>query len=307
MARKPKFKFDLKFNRGSIGRIAASFVSRLTASAKRKIRKSIEDKLKELNVGCPSPERLAQLIKIKNNLLKTLNSLERRVRKAVKFLKTLETLLKIAKAAAVVLMAIPIPNLFTIIAITNLMSKFVDIVFTVIKYVEDDVRSIRKMVEKLLREIDKIRRQIERIDLELLRCAQNGAYTLEDIKELQNRPDLLFDISFLNDISTLIESGQDGNLQGILEQRGLRSAGDGNRIGTPGASAESDVPFTAENGKTYKLSVQRIDKGETIAPQRQAIARDELGVVVMKGPPSFSSSTKILIEEIKFRIENQLP
>ena len=44
-----------------------------------------------------------------------------------------------------------------------------------------------------------------------------------------------------------------------------------------------------------------------IAPKHFAIAKDPSGVTVLKGPKSFSSDVDVLIDEIKFRIDNQLP
>ena len=37
-----------------------------------------------------------------------------------------------------------------------------------------------------------------------------------------------------------------------------------------------------------------------------AVALDEEEVVVLEGPKSFASDTNILLDEIKFRIDNQL-
>jgi hypothetical protein len=55
----------------------------------------------------------------------------------------------------------------------------------------------------------------------------------------------------------------------------------------------------------YTLEVRTV-QGNTVAPQRYAVALDTLGVVVLEGPRSYSSNTDILIEELKFRIDNQL-
>lgn len=76
---------------------------------------------------------------------------------------------------------------------------------------------------------------------------------------------------------------------------------------------ESTIPqgeffHTGPNGITYKLEIITDPNSPQVAPKRFAVAiepRDN--IVVLKGQPSFSSSTKILLEEIKFRIDNQLP
>ena len=61
------------------------------------------------------------------------------------------------------------------------------------------------------------------------------------------------------------------------------------------------------NGEVYDLEIINDIEGSTIAPKRFAVAKDFEGTIVLKGPKSFSSSIDILLEEIKFRIDNQLP
>lgn len=55
----------------------------------------------------------------------------------------------------------------------------------------------------------------------------------------------------------------------------------------------------------YRLEVRTVSDN-TPVPSRYAVAIDSVGVVVLEGPKSFSSSTKVLIDELKFRIDNQL-
>jgi hypothetical protein len=54
--------------------------------------------------------------------------------------------------------------------------------------------------------------------------------------------------------------------------------------------------------KGYTIEIKTVDK-QAVAPQRYAVAIDRSGVVVLEGRPSFSSSTQVLIDEIKFRID----
>lgn len=54
--------------------------------------------------------------------------------------------------------------------------------------------------------------------------------------------------------------------------------------------------------KGYSIEIRTIEN-QSIAPQRYAVAIDQSGVVVLEGKPSFSSSTQILVDEIKFRID----
>ena len=61
------------------------------------------------------------------------------------------------------------------------------------------------------------------------------------------------------------------------------------------------------NGEPFFLAIETDTTESFVAPRRFAIAKDASGVVVLRGPKSFSSSVDVLLNEIKFRIDNQLP
>ena len=58
---------------------------------------------------------------------------------------------------------------------------------------------------------------------------------------------------------------------------------------------------------TKKNLFKKDKDSPSIAPRRFAVAINEEGVEVLTGPKSFASDTDVLIEEIKFRLDNQLP
>ena len=60
------------------------------------------------------------------------------------------------------------------------------------------------------------------------------------------------------------------------------------------------------NGELYRLEIRTDNKSPKIAAKRFAVALDEEEVVAIEGPKSFASDTDILLNEIKFRIDNQL-
>lgn len=67
-----------------------------------------------------------------------------------------------------------------------------------------------------------------------------------------------------------------------------------------------NLSFTNSNGKEYKLEI-KTESLDGIAPLRFAIAREvNSGRIVLTGEKSYSSSTSILINELKFRIETEL-
>jgi len=72
---------------------------------------------------------------------------------------------------------------------------------------------------------------------------------------------------------------------------------------------ETDKPveYVSVKGTPYTIKVITDPNSPSIAPQRRAVAVDRRGVQVLKGPLSFASDSNVLIEELKFRIDNQLP
>ena len=57
--------------------------------------------------------------------------------------------------------------------------------------------------------------------------------------------------------------------------------------------------------KGYTLKIQRTNESPVLAPRHYATG-EKNGIVYFKGPDSYSSSKEILLEEIKFKIDNQL-
>lgn len=68
-----------------------------------------------------------------------------------------------------------------------------------------------------------------------------------------------------------------------------------------------DKSYRAVNGKDYFFEIIEDTQLKGPVPRRVAIAKDRTGVTILRGAPSFSSSTKVLIDELKLRIDRQLP
>jgi len=77
--------------------------------------------------------------------------------------------------------------------------------------------------------------------------------------------------------------------------------------GTPTKTSDADLKYTSNSGATYTIKIITDPNSPAVAPRRKAIAVDARGVTMLKGPLSFSSSTEVLVNELKFRINNQLP
>ena len=111
----------------------------------------------------------------------------------------------------------------------------------------------------------------------------------------------------INDLNRALTGINNSSLSDDIKKR-LRDILDG-FILPNSDSIQNDPNFyhTGPNGVNYKLEILTDPQSPSIAPRRFAAAKDSKGVVVLRGPKSFSSSTKVLLDEIKFRIDNQLP
>lgn len=67
------------------------------------------------------------------------------------------------------------------------------------------------------------------------------------------------------------------------------------------------ISYVSTSGRTYTIKVIIDPNSPEIASRRQAIVQDFRGITVLTGPSSFATRTQVLIDEIKFRIDNQLP
>jgi len=65
--------------------------------------------------------------------------------------------------------------------------------------------------------------------------------------------------------------------------------------------------YRSQNGRVYNIEVIQDENSPAIAPKRKAIAKDFRGIVVLRGESSFASDPQVLIDELKLRIDNQLP
>ena len=111
--------------------------------------------------------------------------------------------------------------------------------------------------------------------------------------------------AFNNQVNELINSTNKINDNNLKDE--LRKALDLFRTPTPIEQSSDIFTHIGPDGKIYKLEIQASQEDNLIAPRRFAVARNIRGVAVLRGPLSFSSSVEVLLDEIKFRIDNQLP
>lgn len=146
-----------------------------------------------------------------------------------------------------------------------------------VETIEEDILAINNLIKQAEGMFDPVRMQLDRAIGLLQRCLENPDMSVEERKAILD------------------------GIQGVNTSKGMRGKD------RTDYKKDGGVPYTSSGGYVYKLSVINEINPQSIIPRRQAIAKDYRDIIVMKGPLSFASSEEVLLDEIKFRIDNQLP
>lgn len=139
-------------------------------------------------------------------------------------------------------------------------------------------------------------------------CIKAHISSLENIpptKEFWSTLDSAVDKG-INDLLSSIRKIEDSNInsdtkdliKGLLDN--FADTGEGS------ASSNSKFFHTGPDGTVYELRIKNDPQAPPIAPRRYAVAINPEGVEMFVGDKSFASDVEVLLNEIKFRIDNQL-
>ena len=236
---------------------------------------------------CPPVEELKKIIKVRDNLTNAINAVEKKVEPIKKFADILAPPIKAGKATVLVLEQIPIPTsigtppiggtadiggqLSSIsIGAQNRFAQLLNLACQLLELLQRDQQAIKDLVSiSTVDSLNEVRDRLNSIDLKLFECVDQLPDSLKEeiLAEIENLP----------------------SNAGITDQTGENTY---------------DY-FKGDRKYTIRIIVDENSPG--FAKKRFAIVENFEGVTVLRGPSSFSSSTKVLIDEIKFRINNQLP
>jgi len=266
---------------GQIGKIEGNIEARIQLEANRM--------LSEFSNQCPKSKALVGILSTKNALLTGVNSFQKRVNK---FLKLADNLKKAIRSANIILKllkvnptpvatGIPPSDYGGLISAktTGSITAQADRLYSIRKLLEDldgDVSSIQSLVAGVSPSLDRIKDLLSNVNLKSEGCLDaltSGDISDEEKKELKD---------LLSKVQPLENTGSEG---------------------TP----DDSYRFKSDSGKVYEIAIIEDNQGDGPVPRRLAVAKDNIGVIILRGQPSFSADTSILIEELKFRINNQLP
>ena len=243
-------------------------------------------KLKE---SCPPPRTTEAMIKKIDAIENLTNKTDKKIKSFKKIPKQLEPAIIAGKVLVEVLAHLMIPSTIgtppgpqggVIVSMPagKIQSNANRLVWArkMVETLEEDVQAILNLIAEAEGAFNPVRSQLSRVKALLERCAANPDLSLEERRALID---------------------------------GIQGA---NTSGTPGDTRrdykkDGGDAYTSNGGATYDLSIENEINPQSIIPRRRAIAKDFRGIVVLKGPFSFASSEEVLMDELKFRIDNQLP
>ena len=279
----------MAINTSQLALIAATQLGRLQGELEARALSEALLLLEEFLNKCPQIERLESIVEVRNNLLKVVNSFTKQTDKYQKLANSLKTPIQAANILIQLLKVDPTPiaigtpplkDFGGLIAsktagMQNTSAELLRNTSKVLESLEDDVTAIENLVGGVNPSLNQVRGILESINVSIGNCIDD--YAKEDNADKQA-------------LARLIQK---------VQPTAILNAGDSNL-------PLNETTYRNAQGIDYTLSIVTQTEGESIAPKRYAIAKDSIGVVVLRGTASFSSDTAILLDELKFRLDNQL-
>lgn len=264
--------------KAGIAGLVASQIGAMRGILIAQVQKRVLEVLTKFVNECPNAKEIQKIIKAKNNLIKGVTGLQK---KAQAYRSTAKKLLQIAstiKTAITVIKQIPIPTAvipsiggvgIPISVLNRYSDKLVQLNKLVDKYTNEG-NAILSTVDSIIPAIENVKNRLNSIDIAIHQCSQ-GAASQANLN------------SILAEAQPKENTGSEGTPVNLI-------------------TGEVDPRFLYGG---YKLEIIQDPNSPKIAPRRYAIAKDRRGIIVLRGESSFSSSTDVLLDELKFRIDNQ--
>lgn len=247
----------------------ALLLGKIKAAVVLELEPTVRDILEKFKDTCPPTEELAVISKQVDSLSKVFNSFDKRTGLFTKIPPKLEKPIEIAEISLDILAHLPLPTA---------VPPGIGIPLSVINTVGTIIRYTQKAIETLDNEVS-------------------------GLKNL---------LGLISKITDPVRA-QLTTLKSLLEQ--CIENGDLNKIEAPErstiqpADSNTEDSYVSTNGTPYTLKIiseTTTDPRVSIA-RRQAVALDTRGIIRLRGDYSYASSAQILLDELKFRIDNELP
>lgn len=273
--KEPKVKGKKGGKKGRLARLVANNIGLIRGILIAQIEERIVDFLSKFVNGCPNQKVIAKIIKAKNNISNAISKFQSTATKyrgiagtVVGIARTLQLLIDIILEIAIPTAVIPPGGGVGIPQNIILKNSHRLIKFqTLVDAYADEAEAILSIVDQVLPVIAGVKDRLDSIDLSVKTC-------VEDPKTPQEYEDIILQVQPPEN------TGSEGPPEVL-----------------PGVE---DPAFKYDK---YTLEIILDPNSPAIAPRRYAVARDNRGIIVMKGQPSFSASTDVLLDEVKFRLD----
>ena len=314
-----------------ISSIVANKLGKLQGDLDASITEEAFKQLEKFSNQCPSPEELIKIAKTQNALQGTINNFQKVTNEFSKIPRTLNPLIRIITRLIKVSKRDPTPlalgispgmsgGLISAKTTGYAVRKSVRLhkLIELLEALQEDAETVQELVDEISPGLDEIRDTLTSVNFNITDC----------VKELIANTNLNSIQVPININGNIQGVDTTGNLQGvdntITNTNTTRGTFNNNsalieelkilikeiqptEAITLGSTPTQDFTHRGTNGKDYVLAILTEEQGVNPVPRRYAVAKDSIGVIILKGEPSFSSNTQILLDELKFRIDNQLP
>ena len=269
--------------RSQISAIVANQLGKMQGQIESRILDQVISLQSKFTSGCPNQNELVKVIDTRNTLLKVINNFQKSVNRFNSIPNQLQPPIQIANVIINLLKANPTPLaigtppgpggglIFAQSAgFTTSQADRLQKLTLLLEALEDDLTAVNDLLQGISPSINNVKQSLENLNDSIKDCVEN-----------------------------LSSSDAQGARELLAKVRPLENLGS---EGTPNET----FTHVASDGKTYFLSIESLKANTDIAQQRVAVAKNISGVVILRGQPSFSSDTQVLLDEIKFRLDNQL-
>ena len=294
------------------GGIVALLIKNAVKSAV-KFELAIDPIIAKLETQCPPKAELDKIIKIKNKLTNALTQIETALTSIDKTGSTIDGIVKGVKIGVTVLKALPLPTgappgVGIPVNIINGFSDTLDTLGILLKEFGGVTSQISPALQIIIGTLATVQEKLAILDGLLVGCLESETEGMTDLEKEEFFQSLGIDLSSLDTTGGSNNpggSGGDGS-------GGDGSGGDGNPNGG-GGDGNTDVNETLESRlspnsnnpivyKEFTITLDNDAGNKFSFPSRRAVGTNGGGVRIVT-PFSFSSSTEVLVNTIKFEID----
>jgi len=261
---------------GGISAVVAAQMGSLQGKLVTQVEGQVLSLLNKFSNECPNSTELEKIIKIRSTLLSHLTSFEKRVEKFSSIATQITDTVRILQTIIKLITSIPLPT-----AIIPPTTGGIGIPISILTKYSNALVKLNKTLDTFLGEAKAIAGIISIIPP-----------ITTNLRDELNSIDLAIQQCSL---------GQPADLNQILA-----TAQPPSNTGSEGTPTDAQGnPDPNYQYKGYILAIIQDPDSPKIAPRRYAIAKDRAGIMKLRGESSFSSDTQVLLDELKFKIDNQ--